>query len=89
MALLELLNHSFQIGIPGAELPCEPVSTAFGDFLAVGDHLKLAFPAMRNHGVNAEPLLDEGRETRDLGLVVLSGRAGKYFDLHSVLQSDW
>jgi len=87
--LLEPLNHAIQIGIAGAKASCEPVSTALGDFLAIGDHLKLAFPAMRNHGVNTEPLLDEGRETRDLGLVVLSGRAGYYLDLHSVLQSDW
>ena len=88
-ALLEPLNHAIQIGITRAKAPCEPVSAALGDFLAIGDHLKLAFPAMRNHGVNAEPLLDEGRETRDLGLVVLSSRAGKDLDLHSVLQSDW
>lgn len=89
LALLELLNYAMQIGIAGAKAPREPGATTIGNFLAIGDHLKLAFPAMRNHGVNAEALLDEGRETRDLGLVVLSSRAGNYLDLHSVLQSAW
>ena len=85
----EQFTPAIQIGIARAKALCKPVSAALGDFLAIGDHLKLAFPAMRNHSVKAEPLLDEGRETRDLGLVVLSSRAGYYLDLHSVLQSDW
>ena len=37
--------------------------------------------------LGVEPALDEGHETRDLGFVVLSGRAGNYLDLHAVLQS--
>jgi hypothetical protein len=86
-ALQELLNHAIQIGIARAKAPGKPVSTALGNSLAVGNHLKLTGLARRNHGVNAEPLLDEVRETRDLGFVVLSRRAGTYLNLHSVLDS--
>jgi hypothetical protein len=75
--------RNYENALAGAKAPCKPVSAA------LGDHLKLAFLAPCNQGFKAEPLLDEGRETRDLGVVVLSGRAGKYLDLHSVLQSDW
>jgi hypothetical protein len=88
-ALLELLNHAIEIGIAGAKASCEPVSAALRNTLAVGDYLKLTGLPRRNHGFNAEPLLDEGRETRDLSLVVLSRWAGNYLDLHSVLQSAW
>jgi hypothetical protein len=85
-ALLKLVNHSIEIGIAGAQASCEPVSTAPGNSLAIGEHLKLTGLARRNHGFNAEPLFDEGHETRDLGFVVLSCRAGAYHNFHSVLQ---
>jgi hypothetical protein len=86
-ALFEQVDHALQIGIASAEAPCKPVSTTLGNCLTIGDHLKLTSCARCNHGCNAETLLYEGRETRDLGFVVLSGRAGDYLNLHSVLQS--
>src|SRR5215469_6301509 len=41
-ALLKQLNDTLRVRIPGTEAPCEPVSIALGNFLAVDDHLKLA-----------------------------------------------
>jgi len=86
MALLELLNHAIQIRIACAKASCEPVSTALRDSLAIGEHLKLASLARRNHGFNAQPLFNQGHETRDLGFVVLSRWAGTYLNFHGVLQ---
>jgi hypothetical protein len=82
-ALLELVNHTIQIRITGAKTSGEPVSTALCDPLAIGKNLKLASLAWRNHSFNAEPLLNQGHETRDLGFVVLSRRAGTDLNLHS------
>jgi hypothetical protein len=82
---LELLDYDIEIGIAGAKAPSEPVPTAFGDSLAVRDHVELTGSARSSDGINAEALLDEGHETRDLGLVVLSRRAVHDLDLHSVL----
>ena len=84
--LLELIHHALKIGIAGAKAPREPVSTSFGNRLSVGDHLKLPFPAVSDHRVKAQPLLDEGRETRDLSFVVLSRRTGNDLNRHHVLQ---
>jgi len=81
-ALLQLLNHAIEIGIARAKAPGKPVSTTLGNALAVGNYLKLAGFARCNLGVNAEPLLDKVRETRDLGLIVLSSWAGTYLNLH-------
>ena len=81
-ALLELLDHAIEVGIAGAEASCEPVSTALSNPLAVGDNLELTGLPRRKDGFNVEALLDEGRETRDLGLVVLSCRAVNDLDLH-------
>ena len=86
-ALLQLLDHAFEIGIAGTKAPCEPVATAFGDFLAIRDHLKLTGLTRCSHGLNVEALFDQGHETRDLGFVVLSGWTGNDFDFHSVLRS--
>jgi len=82
--LRELLDHAIEIGIADAEAPSEPVPTAFGDSFAVSDHLELTGLTWRSHGFNSEALLDEGHETRGLGLVVLSCRAVGDLDLHSV-----
>ena len=84
--LLDLLDHAIEIRIAGPKLPSEPVPTAFGDSLAIRDHLELTGLARCNHRFKVEALLDEGHETRDLGLVVLSRRAVYDFDLHSVLR---
>ena len=83
--LLDLLDHAIEIGIAGAKAPCEPVSAALGNPLAVGYHLELTCFTRRSYGFNAEALLDERHETRDLGFVVLSRRAVNDLDLHSVL----
>ena len=80
--LLELLDDAIEIGIARAKAPCEPVPTALGNPLAVRDHLELTGLTRRNDGFNAQALLDEGHETRDLGLVVLSRRAVNDFYLH-------
>jgi len=80
--LLELLDHAIEIGIAGAKAPCEPVPTALGNPLAVSDHLELTGLTRCSDGFNVEALLDEGHETRDLGLVVLSRRAVNDLDLH-------
>jgi hypothetical protein len=81
-APLELLNHSVEIRIPGAKAPRQPVPAALGDPLAVRDHFEL--PGLGRHklGIQAEALLDEGHETRNLGLVVRSCRAVHDFDFH-------
>jgi len=85
--LVELLDQAIEIRVAGSKYPREPISTTLGDPLAVCDHLELTGLTRRNYGFNAQALLDEGRETRDLGIVVLSGRAMNDFDLHSVLQT--
>jgi hypothetical protein len=83
--LLELLDHAVEVGIAGAKAPCEPVPTALGNPLAVSDYLELPDLSRRSDSFNVQALLDEGHETRDLGLVVLSRRAVHDLDLHSVL----
>ena len=83
---MKLVNHVVEIGIASAEHSCEPVSTALDNSFAIGQHFKLSGLAGSNHGIYAEPLLDEGRETRNLGFVVESCRAGTYLDFHAVLQ---
>jgi hypothetical protein len=83
----ELLDHAIEIGIARAKAPSEPIPTALGNPLAVSDNLELADLPWRNDGFNVEALLDEGHETRDLDLVVLSRRAVNDLDLHSVPQS--
>jgi hypothetical protein len=85
--LLELVDHVIEIGIASAKAPCEPVPTTFGNPLAVCEHLELTRFTGCQDGFDAHALLDEGHETRDLDLVVLSSRAVNNFDLHSVLES--
>jgi hypothetical protein len=77
-----LLDHAIKIGVAGSKFLREPISTALGNPLTVRDHLELAGLPRRDDGFNVQSLLDEGRETRDLGIVVLSGRAVNDFDLH-------
>jgi hypothetical protein len=81
-ALLELLDHIIEIGIAGAKAPCEPVPTALGNPLAISDNLELTgLPGLKD-SFNIKALFDEGHETRDLALVVLSCRAVNDLDLH-------
>jgi hypothetical protein len=81
-ALLELPDHAVQVGIAGAEASGQPIPTTLGDPLAVSDNLELAGLPGRKDGFNVEALLDEGHETRDLDLVILSRRAVNDLDLH-------
>ena len=85
MALLELLDDILEIGITRAQAPREPVSTALGNPLPVRDHLELTGLAGDGHWINIQALLDQGHETRDLGIVVLSRRAMNDLDFHLVL----
>jgi hypothetical protein len=82
-AFLELVNHAIEIRVAGAKASGEPVAAAFCYSLAIGQHVKLASLSRRNHGVNAQPLFDHGCETRGLGFVALSRRAGMDLNLHS------
>jgi hypothetical protein len=85
---LKLFDHVLEIGITGAKAPRKPVATALGNFLAVGEDFELTSLTGRNDSINVQALLDEGRETRDLGVVVLSGRTVNDFNLHLDLPSD-
>ena len=85
--LVELFDQAIEIGVPSSKFPREPISSALGNPLAVRDHLELTGLTRCNDGFNVQALLDEGRETRDLGIVVASGRAVNDFDLHPVLQT--
>jgi len=85
-AFLKQLNDTLRIRIPGTEAPREPVSTALGNLLAVDDDVKLATLSRGNRCGDTKPFLYQGRETRDLGFVVLSGRARHYLYVHLLLQ---
>ena len=80
--IFELLDHLIEVGIAGAETAREPVSATPGNLLAVGEHFELSCLAGDHGGCDSEILLDEGHETRDLGLVILSGGAVDDFDFH-------
>jgi len=58
------------------------LAAALGDRFAVGDHVELSDLAGLKDGFHAEALFDQGHETRDLGLVVVSRGAVDDFDLH-------
>jgi len=85
---LKLFDHAIEIGITGAKAPCEPVPAALRNPFAVRDHHELTGLTRCNDSINVQALLDEGRETRDLDLVVLSRRTVNDFDLHFALPSD-
>jgi hypothetical protein len=82
--ILKQRNHFVEIGVASAEAPSEPVSTPLGNLLAVGHHVKLTSRAGSEQCCDAEALFYEGRETRDLGFIVLSGWTGDDFNFHSV-----
>jgi len=86
-ALLKLFDHAIEIGITCAKLLCEPVAATLGNYFAVRDYLELTRLTRRKHGINSQSLFDEGHETRDLNLVVLSRWTVNDFDFHSGLQA--
>jgi hypothetical protein len=85
--LFELLDNAFEIGIAGAQFPREPVAAALDNPLAIRDHLELTGFTRRSDGFNAQAILDEVHETRDLGFVALSRGTVNDFDFHLILQS--
>jgi hypothetical protein len=86
--LLDLVYYGFQIGVTSAKASREPVSAALGYAYAIRDYCELSGLTRRNNNVDAQPLLDEGHETRDLDLVgVLSCWAVHDFDFHFVPHS--
>lgn len=80
--LLKLLDHCVEIGIASAKLPCEPVPAPLSNPFAVRDHLELTGLTGRKDGIDSQALLDQGHETRDVSLVVLSRWAVNDFDFH-------
>jgi hypothetical protein len=81
-AFLEPFDHAFELGIAGAKAARKPVSPALGYFLAIGEDLELTGVSRLSGSLNTEALLDEGHETRDLGVIVVSCRAMNDLDLH-------
>ena len=63
------------------------VATALGNPLAIGDDFELTNLVQSKDGVNSEGLLNEGHETCDLGLSVVSCRAVNDLEPSWVLQS--
>jgi len=86
-AFFEFIDQAIEIRITSATAPRKPVSPALGYPLTISDNLELTCLARRNHGFDIQALLDEGHETRDLGLVILSRWAVNDLDLHLLLQS--
>lgn len=85
--VFKLLDDGLEIRVAGAKLACEPVPTALGNCLTVGDDVELTNLARPNDRFEAEPFLNEGRETRGLPFVAVSCRAVNNLDVHYVLQS--
>jgi hypothetical protein len=85
--LLDLLHHAIEVGIASTEHPCKLVPSAFGNLLAVYDHVELAGLAGDEDGFQAQPLLNSSRETRGFYLIAVSRRAVEDLDFHSVHQS--
>ncbi len=80
-------DHAFEVRVARAELARKPVAAAHRDLLLIREHVELTLLANLEDGVYIEALLDQGRETRGLGLVVLSRRAILDFDLHLASRS--
>ena len=84
---LKLFDHAVEVRVAGAESPRQQVSAAFRDLLSIGNHIELTGLARCDHRFDAEARSDEGHETRDLGLIVLSRWAVNDFDSHPDLPS--
>lgn len=80
--MCEFLHDGLQLRITCAKPPREPVPAAPGDRLAIGDYVELAGLSGPGNCVYAEPLFDQGHETRGLVCIAVSGRAVNDFDLH-------
>lgn len=80
--MCEFLHDGLQLRIACAKVPREPVPAPPGDRLAIGDYVELTCLARSGNCVYAEPLFDQGHETRGLVCIAVSGRAVNDFDLH-------
>ena len=87
--LFELLHHAIEVGVAGTKAPREPIPAPRGNRLTVRNHVKLPGLAGHQHRFRFQPLLNEGHETRDLGLIVLSSRAVHDFDFHGLPSAWW
>lgn len=81
----DLVDDGVEVGVAGAEFAGDEIAAASGDFFAVDDDVELAGATGRANGIDAEALLDKGRETRDLRAVVVSRGAVNNFDFHGAL----
>lgn len=81
---LELVHHRAEVRVPGSKSPGEPVPAAGGNVLAVGDYIELPPRARNRDCLDVQSLPDQGHETRDLSLVVLSGGAVDDFYVHAL-----
>ena len=79
---LDLIYDSREVWIAEPKAPSEKVASALGYTIPIDEHVELAFAAGGADGFDFEATLDEGRETRDLGLVVVSSGAVDDFDFH-------
>lgn len=82
-SLPDLFDDAIEIRVASAKFTREPVPTPLRNPLAVRDHLELSGLTGGKDRLNAQALLDESHETRDLDLIVLSRRAVNDFNLHS------
>lgn len=80
LSLRQQLQHVVQVRIPSPKRSGKPVSSPSSDLVTIDEHVELARFPRRNHRRNTKPLLNQGREPRNLGLVVLSGRTGDDFN---------
>ena len=80
--LCEQINHIPGLGIACTEAASEPITATMNECFIIGAHVELPGCAGREHDIDMEALLDEGRETRSLGFIVLSGGAVVNLDLH-------
>ena len=74
-ALLELLEHTSEIGIAGAKAPCEPVPTPLGNPLSISDNLELTgLPGCSDASISRRSLM---RVTRLVTLALLLFHVGQ------------
>lgn len=83
--LLERGDDSFRVWVTKPKTPGEKVATPLGDRIPVDENIELPLAAGRTDGFDSETTLDEGRETRDLALIVASGRTVDDLDFHGRL----
>lgn len=76
------VDHAIKIGIACTEAARYPVPATLRDFLTIYDNVELTGLAWDNCGFHVKASPEDSRETRDLGLIAVSGRAVNNFDYH-------